>query len=155
MFRIVEDDMPPLPEGCSPLVEDFLRQCFHKDPCMRPSAELLFEHKWLKTHWAGHKVSSVAQSALKSLLTYPQELRPKDSIPFLRRVSTELQKSEAVRYLSQVEMPESPHGIDELVSGSPPKKRRSSNTSQRIGDHDMSPREHNFVGTTFSKRKIT
>ena len=56
MFRIVEDDMPPLPEGCSTLLMDFLKQCFHKEPSKRPSAELLCEHQWLKQNWGAHKV---------------------------------------------------------------------------------------------------
>jgi serine/threonine protein kinase len=57
MFRIVEDDMPPLPEDCSPLLEDFLKQCFDKDPTKRPSADLLCEHAWLKKNWGAHKVN--------------------------------------------------------------------------------------------------
>lgn len=57
MFRIVEDDMPPIPEGCSELLQEFLRQCFHKDPSKRPSAELLCEHPWLKKNWVALKVS--------------------------------------------------------------------------------------------------
>lgn len=56
MFRIVEDDMPPLPECASPMLEDFLKQCFNKDPTLRPSAELLCEHEWLKKSWSGLKV---------------------------------------------------------------------------------------------------
>lgn len=56
MFRIVEDDMPPLPEGASSLLKDFLRQCFQKDPKMRPDAEMLCEHEWLKQNWAAGKV---------------------------------------------------------------------------------------------------
>ena len=56
MFRIVEDDMPPIPVTCSTLLEDFLRQCFHKDPTKRPSAEMLCEHEWLKQNWGAHKV---------------------------------------------------------------------------------------------------
>ncbi|KJA27969.1 hypothetical protein HYPSUDRAFT_112868, partial [Hypholoma sublateritium FD-334 SS-4] len=68
MFRIVEDDMPPFPPDASELLRHFLTQCFRKDPALRPSAELLCEHPWLKTNWG----------ALK-------ELRPQDSIPFLRR----------------------------------------------------------------------
>ncbi|KAH9022675.1 hypothetical protein EDB85DRAFT_1994652 [Lactarius pseudohatsudake] len=44
MFRIVEDESPPIPERFfSPLVA-FLKECFHKDPS-RPSAEQLFEHE--------------------------------------------------------------------------------------------------------------
>jgi serine/threonine protein kinase len=58
MFRIVEDDMPPIPPECSPLLEDFLKQCFNKDPDARPSAELLCEHEWLKQNWGAHKVGS-------------------------------------------------------------------------------------------------
>lgn len=56
MFRIVEDEMPPMPDGCSDLLRDFLEQCFHKDPTQRPSAEILCEHPWLKTNWMELKV---------------------------------------------------------------------------------------------------
>ncbi|KAE9402584.1 kinase-like protein [Gymnopus androsaceus JB14] len=66
MFRIIEDDMPPIPPGVSPLLEDFLKKCFHKDPAQRPTAELLCEHQWLKQNRGVYK-----------------ELRP----PFLRRVN--------------------------------------------------------------------
>ncbi|KAJ7890536.1 Pkinase-domain-containing protein [Mycena olivaceomarginata] len=133
MFRIVEDDMPPLPEDCSPLLEDFLKQCFDKDPTKRPSADLLCEHPWLKKNWGAHK-----------------ELRPQDSIPFLRRVSADLQKSEAVRFLAQIEMPDSPEA-EESVSGSPPGRRIS---FSRPMDQDISPRDHSFVKTTFSKPMV-
>ncbi|KII87368.1 hypothetical protein PLICRDRAFT_177128 [Plicaturopsis crispa FD-325 SS-3] len=144
MFRIVEDDMPPIPEGCSELLQNFLKLCFDKDPTQRPNAETLFEHQWLKTNWGHHK-----------------ELRPQDSIPFLRRVSADLQKSDAVRFLSQIDMPESSSPdqlprLDDFVSGSPGKvARRVSNgpsSPRGIPDSDaISPREHSFVKTTFSK----
>jgi serine/threonine protein kinase len=64
MFRIVEDKMVPLPDGCSDLLEDFLRQCFQKDPSSRPSAELLCEHAWLKANWRELGVSR-AQNFLR------------------------------------------------------------------------------------------
>jgi len=60
MFRIVEDSMPPLPKECSELLENFLEQCFHKDPTKRPSAEELCEHPWLKNNWVALKVRSSA-----------------------------------------------------------------------------------------------
>lgn len=59
MFRIVEDDMPPIPPECSPEMEDFLQQCFKKDPRQRPDAETLFEHPWLKKAWGQHRVSMI------------------------------------------------------------------------------------------------
>ena len=73
MFKIVEDDMPPLPDNCSPELDGFLRLCFAKVPEDRPTAEMLFEHAWLRKHWHAQK----------------QSLRPQDSIPFIRRISSE------------------------------------------------------------------
>lgn len=56
MFRIVEDACPPIPERFSDPLVAFLKECFHKDPAERPSAEQLFEHEWLKNHWGLNKV---------------------------------------------------------------------------------------------------
>jgi serine/threonine protein kinase len=47
LFRIVNDDHPPLPQGASPLVIDFLMQCFQKDPNLRVSARKLLKHPWI------------------------------------------------------------------------------------------------------------
>lgn len=47
LFRIVNDDHPPLPQGASPLVVDFLMQCFQKDPNLRVSAKKLLKHPWI------------------------------------------------------------------------------------------------------------
>lgn len=47
LFRIVNDDHPPLPEGASPTVRDFLMQCFQKDPNLRVSAKKLLRHPWI------------------------------------------------------------------------------------------------------------
>ncbi|KAJ9103878.1 hypothetical protein QFC21_002340 [Naganishia friedmannii] len=47
LFRIVQDDMPPIPEGASAVVKDFLYQCFQKDPNLRISAKMLAKHSWM------------------------------------------------------------------------------------------------------------
>jgi len=47
LFRIVNDDHPPLPQGASPAVLDFLMQCFQKDPNLRVSARKLLKHPWI------------------------------------------------------------------------------------------------------------
>lgn len=47
LFRIVNDDHPPLPDGASPAVKDFLMQCFQKDPNLRVSAKKLLKHPWI------------------------------------------------------------------------------------------------------------
>lgn len=78
MWRIVEDDCPPFPEKISPTLRGFLQLCFDKDPTKRPSAEDLFEHEWLASNFTGHK-----------------ELRPQDSVPFLRRISADFRKVDA------------------------------------------------------------
>jgi len=85
-----------------------------------------------------------------------QELRPQDSIPFLRRVSEGLQKSEAVRFPSQTEMPEvslseSPRRVNDIISELP-LSHQSSDSSTLAPDDNIPPLEHSFVKTTFSKR---
>ncbi|SCV70676.1 BQ2448_3438 [Microbotryum intermedium] len=47
LFRIVNDDCPPIPEGASPVVKDFLLQCFQKDANLRISAKKLLRHPWM------------------------------------------------------------------------------------------------------------
>ncbi|XP_015691864.1 MAP3K epsilon protein kinase 1-like isoform X4 [Oryza brachyantha] len=48
LFRIVQDVHPPIPEGLSPEITDFLRQCFQKDAIQRPDAKTLLMHPWLQ-----------------------------------------------------------------------------------------------------------
>lgn len=47
LFAIVNDDHPPIPDGFSPQVQDFLLQCFQKDPNLRVSARKLLKHPWM------------------------------------------------------------------------------------------------------------
>lgn len=47
LFRIVQDDCPPIPEGVSPVVKDFLYHCFQKDCNLRVSAKKLLRHPWM------------------------------------------------------------------------------------------------------------
>jgi serine/threonine protein kinase len=47
LFRIVQDDCPPIPEGASPIVKDFLYHCFQKDANLRVSAKKLLKHPWM------------------------------------------------------------------------------------------------------------
>eukprot|EP01126_Amoeba_proteus_P035262 TRINITY_DN3548_c0_g1_i1.p1 TRINITY_DN3548_c0_g1~~TRINITY_DN3548_c0_g1_i1.p1 ORF type:complete len:345 (-),score=57.37 TRINITY_DN3548_c0_g1_i1:777-1751(-) len=49
LFKIVQDDFPPLPEGITPLCKDFLMQCFQKEPLLRQSASALLKHRWVTT----------------------------------------------------------------------------------------------------------
>ncbi|TFK48734.1 hypothetical protein OE88DRAFT_1633996 [Heliocybe sulcata] len=47
LFRIVQDDCPPIPEGASPIVRNFLENCFQKDANLRISAKKLLKHPWM------------------------------------------------------------------------------------------------------------
>ncbi|BGP31514.1 Protein kinase of the Mitotic Exit Network [Rhodotorula toruloides] len=47
LFRIVNDDCPPLPDGASAVVRDFLGQCFQKDANLRVGARKLLRHPWM------------------------------------------------------------------------------------------------------------
>ena len=49
LYRIVQDDRPPLPQGLSGSMADFLSKCFQKDPGSRPTAAKLLKHPWLES----------------------------------------------------------------------------------------------------------
>ncbi|KAG8889264.1 hypothetical protein FRB98_005077 [Tulasnella sp. 332] len=122
MFRIVDDDTPPIPEGCSEPLRDFLTLCFKKNPADRPTAEVLFEHPWLKRTWGLNE----------------------DSVPFLRRVSTDLHKSDLARQLSIYNLHDSQLGSE------------AARVSPRPGtlfleEPEFVTKPHSFVKTTFSK----
>ena len=153
MFRIVEDPMPPLPENCDAQLEHFLKQCFNKNPALRPSAEQLCEHPWLKTNWSAFNVCRLLYFLFQTLAdTRLQDLKAQDSIPWIRRISADFQKNAGIRYLSHLETPDSP------LSASPKEhlgfmgRRTSASSVGKPSDGEFSPREHSFVKTTFSKR---
>jgi serine/threonine protein kinase len=50
LFRIVQDEHPPLPSNISPACKDFLLECFQKDPNRRASATALLNHPWIRQH---------------------------------------------------------------------------------------------------------
>ncbi|KAI9266992.1 kinase-like domain-containing protein [Sporodiniella umbellata] len=47
MFRIVEDEYPPLPQNISEDMQNFLLCCFQKDPEQRSSSKELQSHSWI------------------------------------------------------------------------------------------------------------
>ena len=76
LFRIVNDDHPPLPEGASPLVRDFLMQCFQKDPNLRVSAKKLLKHPWIvSTNKAEAKKPTEYDEAVKSVQEWNEALK--------------------------------------------------------------------------------
>eukprot|EP01129_Flabellula_baltica_P007172 TRINITY_DN2755_c0_g1_i1.p1 TRINITY_DN2755_c0_g1~~TRINITY_DN2755_c0_g1_i1.p1 ORF type:complete len:445 (-),score=94.63 TRINITY_DN2755_c0_g1_i1:25-1359(-) len=48
LFKIVQDDHPPLPENISPELQHFLLRCFVKDIEGRPSCGELLGHPWVQ-----------------------------------------------------------------------------------------------------------
>ncbi|KAK5035336.1 Protein kinase of the Mitotic Exit Network [Exophiala sideris] len=83
LFRIVNDDHPPLPQGASPGVLDFLMQCFQKDPNLRVSAKKLLKHPWVanarRTDSVKPKIATEYTEAVKSVQEWNEAL--KDSPP--------------------------------------------------------------------------
>ncbi|KAL4906435.1 hypothetical protein BDW74DRAFT_150347 [Aspergillus multicolor] len=83
LFRIVHDDHPPLPQGASPAVKDFLMQCFQKDPNLRVSARKLLKHPWIvnarRSDSVVPKKSTEYEAAVKSVQEWNEALRSPES----------------------------------------------------------------------------
>ena len=52
LFRIVEDDHPPMPSTLSPELRDFLMCCFRRSPAERWTAVELMEHPWIRKNYS-------------------------------------------------------------------------------------------------------
>jgi len=64
--------MPPIPQKASPLLIDFIQQCFHKDPLQRPGAKDMLQHMWLKEdrdHTGSGRVPSAEDSEADSAVS--------------------------------------------------------------------------------------
>jgi len=65
LYKICEEDHPPIPTNISKGLEDFLIcGCFIKDPLLRASAEELLKHPWIVGHING-KISTQNVNSLK------------------------------------------------------------------------------------------
>lgn len=78
MFRIVEDDYPPIPEGISPELHSFLLCCFQKNPHDRPTASQLKEHNWIRNNQRRMKKNDTASNGLSSYLDQQKRNAAKD-----------------------------------------------------------------------------
>lgn len=67
MFRIVEDEYPPLPETISQEMKDFLLCCFQKDPDQRSSSKELQQHEWIKKNERKSTSSSSSPSSTRRM----------------------------------------------------------------------------------------
>lgn len=92
LFRIVNDDHPPLPQGASPVVIDFLMQCFQKDPNLRVSARKLLKHPWIvnarRSDSEVQKNATEYQEAVKSVQQWNEALKDSPNGHTVRKNST-------------------------------------------------------------------
>ncbi|CAM9734105.1 unnamed protein product [Chrysoparadoxa australica] len=84
LYKIVQDDYPPLPDGITPHLIEFLLTCLKKEPHMRGSATSLLSHPWLKNPknhlkmvggmelMEAHQSSGDRDAVLKTVRTYAQ-----------------------------------------------------------------------------------
>eukprot|EP01105_Mastigella_eilhardi_P000024 TRINITY_DN1004_c0_g1_i3.p1 TRINITY_DN1004_c0_g1~~TRINITY_DN1004_c0_g1_i3.p1 ORF type:complete len:1393 (-),score=417.62 TRINITY_DN1004_c0_g1_i3:22-4200(-) len=66
LFRMVQDESPPVPDGISASLQDFLISSFKKDPAQRVTADRLLKHKWITE-------AMKARAAQKKKLTKPED----------------------------------------------------------------------------------
>ncbi|EMD62627.1 hypothetical protein GGP41_003452 [Bipolaris sorokiniana] len=91
LFRIVNDEHPPIPGSASPLLREFLMECFQKNPTLRISAKRLLKHPWILS--AKRTVPAVPtkpteyQEAVKSVQEWNEALKSPNSLRRTSRLS--------------------------------------------------------------------
>ncbi|KAH7094353.1 hypothetical protein FB567DRAFT_1751 [Paraphoma chrysanthemicola] len=96
LFRIVNDEHPPIPGSASPLLREFLMECFQKNPTLRISAKRLLKHPWILS--AKRTVPAVPtkpteyQEAVKSVQEWNEALKSPNSLRRSARLASGAQK---------------------------------------------------------------
>ncbi|KAF1833341.1 hypothetical protein BDW02DRAFT_599138 [Decorospora gaudefroyi] len=96
LFRIVNDEHPPIPGSASPLLREFLMECFQKNPTLRISAKRLLKHPWILS--AKRTVPAVPtkpteyQEAVKSVQEWNEALKSPNSLRRSARLASGVQK---------------------------------------------------------------
>ncbi|KAJ8105620.1 hypothetical protein OPT61_g10065 [Boeremia exigua] len=96
LFRIVNDEHPPIPGSASPLLREFLMECFQKNPTLRISAKRLLKHPWIqsvkKTIAAVPAKPTEYQEAVKSVQEWNEALKSPNSLRRSSRLASGVQK---------------------------------------------------------------
>ncbi|KAG8761646.1 hypothetical protein FRC14_000030 [Serendipita sp. 396] len=148
LFRIVQDDCPPIPEGASSIVKDFLYHCFQKDCNLRISAKKLLRHPWMIS--AKKQMNSHTNATSSEAPTNGAKGRPASNYNFDDAVQKVQQWNEALKSPTKPAQPKrvrspsptpAPQGsrIGETSSvltwklASPPARSRSSSAGMASG----------------------
>lgn len=147
LFRIVQDDSPPIPDNITPLLRDFLMKCFQKEPLLRSSADQLLKHRWLMSHRKAAKPEP-ASTKLDAASQQPQD-QVKDYNQKLEAKREEMKKVDASKPSVKVAKPKSSRKP-------PPKPVQEDSESSSDGDwgSDFDITDFKFPGaTTDNKQK--
>lgn len=125
LYKMVQQEHPPFPEGISPELTDFLVECFQRDPSKRATAGQLLQHAWLQNFdgntegqdlaraaviWLQQKWREATQAKLKKQQAQTDQAAQKKRT--LRKHVEEDEEEEAPDLADMVDMP---HFSAELV----------------------------------------
>ncbi|EEP80702.1 conserved hypothetical protein [Uncinocarpus reesii 1704] len=147
LFRIVNDDHPPLPQGASPVclhlfsvaVKDFLMQCFQKDPNLRVTARKLLRHPWIMNAKRSDSVvptkSTEYEEAVKSVQEWNEALRSPNPNTLRRPMrSAYASPGQSQRTQSHSRHPSSRESVPALNTNVPDKFRSPDNNDDNWDD---------------------
>ncbi|KAG0192790.1 hypothetical protein DFQ28_007694 [Apophysomyces sp. BC1034] len=171
LFRIVEDDRPPLPDSISDELRDFLNLCFNKCPNARPTAAELLNHDWIKNN---SNASNSPQSYNDRMPISPIMEEASEQLLSPRIASQPFQKSSsaaASMMVDPVNLPEL-HTLSRKTASSllvddfgpskshstphVPKTSPTSMLANKFQERHVVPekREHRFVKGSFAKAAV-
>ena len=85
LFRIVQDEHPPIPTSISENCKDFLLECFQKEAVLRIDAKGLLKHPWIRSqnHQALDIINSTTQLPQEVTNTIRLHIDKSESLPVL------------------------------------------------------------------------
>lgn len=137
MFAIANNDHFPIPEGISPLVQDFLMQCFQKDPNLRVTAKKLLKHPWVSAHKKKTQTQPTTKydEAVKTVQKWNEALTNIED-NYAARPKLPVSKKKEKKLHAQILTPDNRTGID----GDPYSSLRNFSKSRQLEFQGMKQR---------------
>ncbi|KAG1878473.1 hypothetical protein C8R48DRAFT_768034 [Suillus tomentosus] len=131
LFRIVQDDCPPIPDGASPIVKDFLLHCFQKDCNLRISAKKLLRHPWMISakRQMNMAVGNGQRSPEGGPQSFPDSRRPQSNYSYDEAVLKVQEWNEALKSPTR---PTKKHCRNSVSEGQPPSPTVASTSGNSV-----------------------
>lgn len=140
LYKIVQDERPPLPSDITPDMESFLLLCFQKDPSKRPGARTLLNHHWVQYNRKTLRTSWSRTKGLKAKgIRTDGHIAVSAAVELMLQAEADKFEASARQQSLAASQASDAAGVTPYMSALPPQSPMSSRMPPPMREHPMQP----------------